>query len=96
MRTRPSRRRNWQCWQRRRWPCAEISLEQFFAAVVGAGGATSELAKLWPYQQFVISWANEGLNAGDYQRVLALLATIPVTLDEATQTAITSVSPRQR
>lgn len=67
-----------------------MSLEQFFAAVVGAGGNPSELAKLWPYQQYVI-WANEALNAGDYTRTMALLATIPETLNETTQAAITAV-----
>lgn len=69
---------------------APMTLEQFFAAVVGAGGVPSELAKFWPYQQYVI-WVNEALNAGDYQRVMALLATMPVALDSATQTAVSTV-----
>jgi hypothetical protein len=69
---------------------APMTLEQFFAAVVAAGGAPGELAKLWAYQQYVI-WANEALNAGDYARTMALLATMPETLNEATQTAITTV-----
>ena len=68
---------------------AKMTLEQFFAATVAAGGAPAELAKLWPFQQYIV-WANEGLNAGDYARVMALLATIPVELDEATQTAISA------
>lgn len=69
---------------------AKMSLEQFFAAVVAAGGAPAELAKLWAYQQYVV-WANEALNAGDYARTMALLATMPETLNEATQGAITAV-----
>ena len=69
---------------------AKMTLEQFFAATVAAGGAPSELAKFWPYQQYVI-WVNEALNAGDYQRVMALLATMPVALDSATQTAVSTV-----
>lgn len=68
----------------------KMTLEQFFAATVAAGGDQSELAKLWPFQQYIV-WANEGLNAGDYQRVMALLATMPETLNEATQGAITAV-----
>ena len=67
-----------------------MTLEEFFAAVVAAGGAPAELAKLWAYQQYVI-WANEALNAGDYARTMALLATMPQMLDEATQTAIAAV-----
>lgn len=67
-----------------------MTLEQFFAAVVAAGGAPGELAKLWAYQQYVI-WANEALNAGDYARTMALLATMPETLNETTQGAITDV-----
>lgn len=67
-----------------------MTLEQFFAAVVAQGGAPTELAKLWPFQQYIV-WANEGLNAGDYARVMALLATIPVEMDGATQTAISAV-----
>ena len=67
-----------------------MTLEQFFAAVVAAGGAPTELAKLWAYQQYVI-WAHEALNAGDYARTMALLATTPQMLDEATQTAIAAV-----
>jgi hypothetical protein len=69
---------------------AKMTLEQFFAGCAAAGGDPSELAKLWPFQQYIV-WANEGLNAGDYQRVMALLATIPVELNEATQTAISAV-----
>lgn len=67
-----------------------MTLEQFFAAVVAAGGAPTELAKLWAYQQYVM-WAHEALNAGDYARTMALLATTPQMLDEATQTAIAAV-----
>ena len=67
-----------------------MTLEQFFAAVVAAGGAPSELAKLWAYQQYVV-WANDALNAGDYARTMALLATMPETLNEATQGAIAAV-----
>lgn len=36
-------------------------------------------------------WANDALNAGDYGRVLALIATMPETLSETTQTAIAAV-----
>ena len=67
-----------------------MTLTEFFGAVVQAGGAPSEIRKLWAYDQYV-TLATDALAKGDLEGMAALIATMPVDLDAGTQAAIGAV-----
>jgi hypothetical protein len=67
-----------------------MTLTEFFGAVVQAGGAPSEIRKLWAYDQYV-TLATDALTKGDLQGMAALIATMPVDLDAGTMQAIGAV-----
>lgn len=67
-----------------------MTLVQFFAAVVQAGGDARQLAPLWSMSA-IINATTTALASGDLAAMQAILLTLPIDVDTATATALQSV-----